>query len=80
MCAKFWGIWVIRTGLMTIFDPILAYFSVGKWLISRVSAPAKREILDIFVDEKSSEAVKKVLRYRQKLFFWSLTPPIALMK
>ena len=64
---------------MTIFDPILAYFSVGKWLFSRVSAPAKREILDIFVrDEKSSEAVKKVLRYRQKLFFWPLTPPYRL--
>ena len=65
LCAKFWGIWVIRTELMTIFDPILTYFTVGKWLFSSVSTPAKREILDIFVwDEKSSEAVKKVLRYQ----------------
>jgi hypothetical protein len=63
---------------MTIFDPVLAYFSVEKWLFSRVFAPAKREILDIFVrDKKSSEAVKKVLRYRQKFFFLALDSPLS---
>ena len=48
ICAKFLGIWVIRTGFMTIFDPILAYFWVRKWSFLRASVPATREILDIF--------------------------------
>ena len=53
--AKFWGIWLIRTVFMTIFDLILAYFWSENGSFSCASASATGEVLNIFGQDENHQ-------------------------
>ena len=61
------------------FRPNFSLFLGLKMVIfARVRARYARNTRHFWSGRKPSEAVKKVLRYRPKLFFWPLTPPYRL--